>query len=194
MAAHNTPATDLPLGRNVYVLNRDELIRRGLRHLLESHGFTVVGETGSADEAARRIVALRPDLVILDDELSDGTGAGVCRTVAEAGRSIRCLLLTGQPEETVLIDSILAGAWGCLSLDDDNTEQLRLIRRALDGHTAYSRRFQPGQPTGGPRGGPGVSAALLNCTGEGGILPPTDEVRAAGAGRLADALAATRAL
>lgn len=118
----------LPIGRNVYVLNRDELVRRGLRHLLESNGFTVVGESGSADEAAGRIAALRADLVILDDEFSDGTGAGVCHTVAEADRSIRCLLLTGQPEETVLIDSILAGAWGCLSLDDDNTEQLRLIR------------------------------------------------------------------
>jgi CheY-like chemotaxis protein len=194
MAAHNTRPTDLPIGRNVYVLNRDELLRRGLRHLLESNGFTVVGETGSADEAAGRIAGLRPDLVILDDELSDGTGAGVCRTVAEADRSIRCLLLTGQPGEAVLIDSILAGAWGCLSLDDDNTEQLRLIRRALDGNTAYSRRFQPGQPISGARGGPGVSAALLNCTGEAGTLPPTDEMRAAGAGRLADALAATRAL
>ncbi|MET4586564.1 DNA-binding CsgD family transcriptional regulator [Pseudarthrobacter sp. PvP022] len=52
----------------------------------------------------------------------------------------------------MLIESILAGAWGCLSQQDDNTEQLRLIRRALAGHTAYSRRFQPGilAPAAGP--------------------------------------------
>lgn len=128
-------------GRSVYLLEDHEVVRRGLRRLLESKGFTIVGESGSAREAARRIPA-NPDLAILDDDLPDGSGAGVCRDVVAADPSIRCLVLTGEAAEGVLIDAILAGAWGCLSKQDNNSEQLRLISRALAGHTAFSRRFQ----------------------------------------------------
>lgn len=281
MAAQGTGPRHASTGQSVYVLNDEEVVRRGLRQLLESRGLTIAGESGSACEAVRRIPALRPDLVILDDDLPDGSGAGVCRAVAAADPAIRCVLMTGEIDETALIDSILAGAWGCLSQQDDNAEQLRLIRRALDGHTAYSRRFQPAllapfpslgayrrdqsllslskqemnaavglgrgltnlqisqemslaektiknlvssvlmklgmerrtqvavlvsgalrlsedPAQGGYRSSrfpdmiAEVTAALLNCTSEAGIVPPTDGMRAAGVGRLADALAATK--
>lgn len=94
-------------------------------------------------EAVRRIPALRPELVILDDDLPDGPGADVCRAIAAAEPGIRCVLMTGDSDEAVLIDSILAGAWGCRSKQDDSIEQLRLIRRVLAGHTADSARFHP---------------------------------------------------
>lgn len=100
---------------SVYLLEDHEVVRRGLRRLLESKGFTIVGESGSAREAARRIPAMHPDLAILDDDLPDGSGAGVCRDVVAADPSIRCLVLTGEAAEGVLIDAILAAAWGCLS-------------------------------------------------------------------------------
>ena len=122
----------------------EELVRRGLRRLLEVNGFSLAGESASAHQAARRIPAVRPDLAIIDDDLPDGSGAGLCRTIAAADANIRCVLMTGETDESVLIGAILAGAWGCLSQQDDNEEQLRLIRRAIQGYTAYSRRFQNG--------------------------------------------------
>ncbi|MCX2749219.1 response regulator transcription factor [Arthrobacter sp. MI7-26] len=128
-------------GRGVYLLDDHEVIRRGLRQLLESDGLSIAGESGVAREAVRRIPALRPELVILDDDLPDGSGADVCRAVAAADPGIRCVLMTAESDEAVLIDAILAGAWGCLSKQDDSSEQLRLIRRVLAGHTAYSARF-----------------------------------------------------
>ena len=128
----------------MYLLDDHEVVRRGLRQLLESNGLAVAGESASALEAARRIPVLAPDLVILDDEVPDGSGADVCRAVAAAVPTIRCLLMTEAVDEAeCLIDSILAGAWGCLSKRDDSMEQFRLIRRALDGYTAYSRSFRP---------------------------------------------------
>lgn len=69
-------------GQGVYVLDDHEVVRRGLRQLLESNGLTVVGESASAREAGGAILALCPDLVIVDDDLPDGSGAGVCRAVA----------------------------------------------------------------------------------------------------------------
>ncbi len=128
-------------GRGVYLVDDHEVVRRGLRQMLESEGLSVAGESGSALEAVRRIPALRPELVIIDDVLPDGSGAGVCRGVTATAPDIRCVLMTGDADEAVLIDAILAGAWGCLSKTDDGREQLRLIRRTLAGYTAYSARF-----------------------------------------------------
>ena len=57
-------------------------MRRGIKELLETEGdIVVVGESGSAQEAARRIPALRPDVAILDGRLPDGSGIDVCREI-----------------------------------------------------------------------------------------------------------------
>lgn len=143
MATGHKPGSAASSG-SVYVVTGEELVRRGLRRLLEVNGFSLAGESASAHQAARRIPAVRPDLAIIDDDLPDGSGAGLCRTIAAADANIRCVLMTGETDESVLIGAILAGAWGCLSQQDDNEEQLRLIRRAIQGYTAYSRRFQNG--------------------------------------------------
>jgi two-component system, NarL family, response regulator DevR len=143
MADPENPPQHSLAGRGVYILDDHEIVRRGLRQLLGSDGLRIAGESGAARVAVRRTPALRPALVIVDDDLPDGSGAEVCRAIAAADPAIRCVLMTDNSDEAVLIDSILSGAWGCLSKQDDGSEQLRLIRRALAGHTAYSGRFQP---------------------------------------------------
>ena len=144
MPTGHEPGSTSPSDGSVYVVTGEDLVGRGLRGLLELNGFSVVGASWSVRQAARRIPALRPDLVIIDDDLPDGSGAGLCRTITAADATIRCVLMTGETDEAVLIGAILAGAWGCLSQQDDNEEQLRLIRRAMHGYTAYSRRFHMG--------------------------------------------------
>lgn len=144
MANGHEPGLTSPSCGSVYVVTAEGLVGQGLRGLLEVNGFDVAGESRSARQAARRIPALRPDLAIVDDDLPDGSGAGLCRTIAAADATVRCVLMTGETDEAVLIGAILAGAWGCLSQQDDNEEQLRLIRRAMHGYTAFSRRFQAG--------------------------------------------------
>jgi DNA-binding NarL/FixJ family response regulator len=143
MADSGIHAKHLFAARGVYLLDDHEVVRRGLRQLLQSDDRSIAGESGSALEAVRRIPALRPKLVIIGEDLPDGSGADVCAAIALKDPGIRCVLMTSDGDETVLIDAILAGAWGCLSKGDDNREQLRLIQRALDGHTAYSGRFRP---------------------------------------------------
>ena len=114
-------------GRGVYLLDDHEVVRRGLGQLLGSDGLRIAGESGSARVAVRRTPALRPALVIVDDDLPDGSGAEVCRAIAAADPIIRCVLMTDDSDEAVLVDAILAGAWGCLSKQDGGSEQLRLI-------------------------------------------------------------------
>src|SRR4029453_6530147 len=66
----------------VFLLDDHEVVRRGLRDMLEQEGdIEVVGESGSAVEATHRIPALRPDVAVLDGRLPDGSGIDVCRDV-----------------------------------------------------------------------------------------------------------------
>ena len=71
----DAPAPDAPARIRVYLLDDHEIVRRGIRELLEADGdIVVVGESASAVEAARRIPALRPDVAVLDGRLPDGSG------------------------------------------------------------------------------------------------------------------------
>lgn len=129
-------------GHGIFLLDDYELVLLGLRHLLAAAQIPVLGESTSARQAIRRIPALRPQLAILDANLPDGTGTAVCRAIRAADPTIHCLILADTTDEATLIAAVLSEAWGCLSKQDDNAEQLRLIRRALAGGTAFSTGFQ----------------------------------------------------
>jgi DNA-binding NarL/FixJ family response regulator len=75
---------------SVYLLDDHEIVRRGLRELLAAtDDIVVVGESGLAEEAVRRIPALRPDVAIFDAQLRDGSGIDACRRVRSVDPTIR---------------------------------------------------------------------------------------------------------
>ncbi|WP_459976175.1 response regulator, partial [Nocardioides pyridinolyticus] len=95
----------------VYLLDDHEVVRQGLRALLESSSdIEVVGEAGTATDAASRIPALRPDVAVLDARLPDGSGIEVCRTVRAVDPSIKGLVLTSYDDDEALFAAIMAGA------------------------------------------------------------------------------------
>src|SRR4029079_553904 len=97
----------------VFLLDDHEIVRRGIKELLESEGdIEVVGESGLAQEAARRIPALRPDVAILDGRLPDGSGIDVCRQVRSVDPTIAGLILTSYDDDDALFAAIMAGAAG----------------------------------------------------------------------------------
>ena len=94
----------------VFLLDDHEVVRRGLRQLLEDAGdIEVVGESGLAAEATSRIPALRPDVAVLDARLPDGNGIDVCRDVRSVDPTIRALILTSYDDDEALFAAILAG-------------------------------------------------------------------------------------
>src|SRR5512133_3734157 len=95
----------------VFLLDDHEVVRQGLRALLESGGdIEVVGESGLAMEAAARIPALRPDVAVLDARLPDGSGIEVCRTIRSVDPALSALILTSYDDDEALFSAVLAGA------------------------------------------------------------------------------------
>ena len=119
---------------SVFLLDDHEIVRRGLRELLElSGGIEVVGESGSAQEAERRIPALRPDVAVLDARLSDGSGIDVCRAIRAVDPTLKALILTSFDDEQALRAAVLAGASGYVLKDIKGTDLVTAIRRVAAG-------------------------------------------------------------
>jgi len=118
----------------IFLLDDHEIVRRGLRELLETvPDFEVVGESGSAVEAARRIPALRPNVAIYDARLPDGSGIDVCRDVRSVDPAIAGLILTSYDDEQALATAILAGAAGYLLKDIKGNGLIEAIRKVAAG-------------------------------------------------------------
>jgi two-component system, NarL family, response regulator DevR len=120
----------------VYLLDDHEVVRRGLAGLLESAGdIEVVGESGSAQEAARRIPALRPDVAILDARLPDGNGIDVCRDIRSVDSTIKGLILTSYEDDDALFAAIMAGAAGYVLKQIRGTDLVDAVRRVAAGQS-----------------------------------------------------------
>ena len=120
----------------VYLLDDHEIVRRGIRDLLEAEGdIVVVGESGLAQEAARRIPALRPDVAILDGRLPDGSGIDVCREVRSRSPEIAALILTSFDDDDALFSAIMAGAAGYLLKQVGGNALVDAVRRVAAGQS-----------------------------------------------------------
>ncbi len=137
----------------VFLLDDHEIVRRGLRELLEdTPGFEVVGESGLAQEAARRIPAIRPDVAVFDVRLPDGSGIEACRQVRSVDPSIAGLILTSFDDDQALATAVLAGASGFLLKDIKGNGLVDAIARVAAGEnlldTARARRVRDSWRTG----------------------------------------------
>jgi DNA-binding NarL/FixJ family response regulator len=134
MGTDDQPPTGTPI--RVFLLDDHEIVRRGLRELLESQGdIEVVGESGLAKEATARIPALRPDVAVLDGRLPDGSGIDVCRDVRSIDPRIKALILTSYDDDDALFSAIMAGAAGYVLKQVRGTDLLETVRRVAEGQS-----------------------------------------------------------
>jgi DNA-binding NarL/FixJ family response regulator len=131
----------------VFLLDDHEIVRRGLRELLEdTPGFEVVGESGSALEAAQLIPTLRPDVAVFDVRLPDGSGIEACRQVRSVDPSIAGLILTSFDDDQALATAVLSGASGFLLKDIKGNGIVDAIQRVAAGEnlldTERARRLR----------------------------------------------------
>lgn len=150
----------------VYLLDDHEIVRRGIRELLESEGdIVVVGESGLAVEAIRRIPALRPDVAILDGRLPDGSGIDVCREIRSRDPAIAALILTSYDDDEALFAAIMAGAAGYILKQVGGNDFVSTVRRVAAGHSTLDP-LVTAQVLERVRNGPRTDPALENLTAQ----------------------------
>jgi DNA-binding NarL/FixJ family response regulator len=118
----------------VYLLDDHDVVREGLRFLLEAQGdIEVVGESATATEAAARIPAMRPHVAVLDARLPDGSGIEVCRTVRAIDPMINALILTSYDDDEALFAAIMAGAAGYVLKEISSSDLVSAVRHVAQG-------------------------------------------------------------
>lgn len=120
----------------VFLLDDHEIVRAGIKALLEQHpGIEVVGEATTAAEALEAVRACSPDVAVLDVRLPDGDGISVCRDLRSEFPGLACLMLTSYGDEQALISALLAGAAGYVLKQITRTELVAAIRLVGAGGT-----------------------------------------------------------
>ncbi len=120
----------------VFLLDDHEVVRQGVRSLLESTGeILVVGEAGLAADAVARIKATNPRVAILDVRLPDGNGVEVCREVRSAFPDVLCLMLTSYTDDEALFEAIMAGASGYVLKQIRGNELVQAVKRVAAGES-----------------------------------------------------------
>ena len=118
----------------VYLVDDHEVVRRGLRELLELEpDLEVVGEAGTAGMAVAGIARTKPDVAVLDVRLPDGSGVEVCRDARTRQPELACLMLTSFGDDAALFDAIMAGAAGYLLKDIRGADLVDAVRRVAAG-------------------------------------------------------------
>ncbi len=120
----------------VFLVDDHEIVRRGVRELLEAQDdIEVVGEAGSVEQAIHRAPISSPDVAVLDVQLPDGTGVEVCRDLRSALPELRCIMLTSFADDEAMLDSVVAGASGYLLKQVRGADIVDAVRRVAAGES-----------------------------------------------------------
>jgi DNA-binding NarL/FixJ family response regulator len=124
------------MATRVFLLDDHEVVRRGVRELIEAEGdMVVVGEAGTAEEAMGRIPATSPNVAVLDVRLPDGDGIEVCREIRSKHPEINCIMLTSFADDEAVYAAVMAGAAGYVLKQVRGSDLLDGIRRVAAGES-----------------------------------------------------------
>ncbi|HET6745118.1 MAG TPA: response regulator transcription factor [Candidatus Limnocylindria bacterium] len=120
----------------ILIADDHEVVRIGLSALLDrQEGFRVVGQASSGQEAVRLAKVLRPDVVVLDIRMPDGSGTDACREITADSPDTPVVMLTSYADEEALFDSIAAGASGYVLKRIGSDDLVNAVRTVAAGQS-----------------------------------------------------------
>lgn len=131
---------------SVFLVDDHDIVRKGVRALLEAEAdIEIVGEAATVADARRLVPPLAPQVLVLDDELPDGSGLDLCRDLRVLSPATRVLVLTSQESEETILEAMQAGAVGYLLKQVEGTALLSAVRTIATGRSlvdpALARRM-----------------------------------------------------
>ena len=120
----------------ILIADDHEVVRIGLAALLDRQaGFRVVGEAESGNDAVRLARALRPDVVVMDIRMPDGSGTDACRVITAELPDTPVVMLTSYADEEALFEAIAAGASGYVLKRIGSDELVSAVRAVARGQS-----------------------------------------------------------
>ena len=118
----------------VLMVDDHEVVRQGIGHMLEqAREILVVGEADDGESAIEKIMAIRPDVVLMDIQMPKLDGVETVRKLREFGIDTPVILLSVYAKDEYIFDGLRAGARGCLMKDIGQTELVEAIKTVYEG-------------------------------------------------------------
>ena len=124
----------------ILLVDDSELVRRGIKAVLNAHGspaMNVVGEAGSIAEALEECFRLKPDVVLLDIRLPDGSGFVACRKILQRLPDTGIIVLTSHANDNFVYEAVIAGVKGYLMKEIDPAALVRAIESVASGRSIF---------------------------------------------------------
>ncbi len=132
-------STKMPI--RILLADDHQIVRQGLRALLEQRGFLVAGEAANGIDAIRLAGELQPDLAILDLAMPLINGVNVTREILRHFPNMKIILLTMHTDEHYIADALQAGVAGYVVKSDAVADLTEAIDGVLQGSTYFSSKI-----------------------------------------------------
>jgi DNA-binding NarL/FixJ family response regulator len=123
----------------ILVADDHEVVRSGLRTLLEGTEFEIVGEAVNGDEAVRLVTRHKPDLVLLDIRMPDTDGLNALGRIRAAHPDLPVVMLSTYDNPTYVARAVALGANGYMMKGFTRDELLTTLRKIVSGEDAWTR-------------------------------------------------------
>jgi DNA-binding NarL/FixJ family response regulator len=123
---------------NVLVADDHQLVRQGLKALLEREGFKVVGEASNGQEALKLAETLHPEVAVLDLAMPMLNGIDAAREIQRVSCKTKTIILSMHTESRYILESLRGGAKGFVMKTHAADDLVRAIREAARGGTYLS--------------------------------------------------------
>jgi two-component system response regulator NreC len=146
-----------PQGTRIVLADDHALVRSGLRMLLEAEQeFEVVAEAGDVDEAVRKVLGYKPEVIVLDLSMQGGSSLGAIPEMLAASPNTAVVVLTMEDEPRFAREALRVGALGFVLKEAADAELVEAVRAARQGVRYLNPRLggliaaQPDTPPGPP--------------------------------------------
>ncbi len=127
-----------PAPIRILLVDDSELVRRGIKTVLSAHTnppMIVVGEAGTVAGAIAECERLKPQVVLLDIRLPDGSGLEACRQILQRLPETRIIVLTSYSNDNFVYEAVTCGAQGYLMKEIDPNGLLQAVQDVAAGRS-----------------------------------------------------------